>query len=204
MAAIPEGYCRIAYNYSPRGASGPRANVFCVKLVPDPGHPPIGSLDWTISAGEYMTGRWEDTLQGAFIPATELVSVQFSWDDGTAEWPAPPGLQGTAAGEPMPPEAAMILRMVAEGGGRRNRGRLFHPDVIESAVDSNGLVTNPNAALAWSDLFSSLDDIIDPTAGVFEQQLDGVHLLHSDGGAPSRVFAYGYNPRLGWLRRRGR
>jgi hypothetical protein len=103
---------------------------------------------------------------------------------------------GGAGGEAAPPNLAYLIEKNTALGGRKGRGRMFLPGVVEGSVDGAGNVSS--AVLA--DFAGNLGDWF---AAILADNLVPV-LLHSDLTAPTDIVNFTADPKCASQRQRMR
>lgn len=111
---------------------------------------------------------------------------------------------GSASNQTLPPNCSLILNKGTNRGGRRGRGRMFIPWVLdETSVDEAGII-NPTMmgifATAATDFLNQLSSDLGPTLAT------PMVVLHSEGssapGSPSLVVSLTPSNLIGSQRRR--
>lgn len=202
---IPDNYLRFTLNLNGRGPSGIRANTLSARW--QGGLPPIpeyATPEWFGGAFDFAFGELWSSIRGAYANSTSLESVSVQTAVGGATQPAPVTLLGTRVITLAPPQMAVVGQWRTQTPGRRGRGRIFFTDAGENDFGTDGVIS-PQSEQLFADVLSDLIASFDNNPGItWPTGLDGLHLLHSDGGTPSRIVFGGVNPQPGWLRRRGR
>lgn len=106
--------------------------------------------------------------------------------------------QGTAGGNPLPSNCALLVKKSTGLGGRRNRGRFFVPlfGLTDANVDPLG---NINTTAAQQVIYSAWFDALQAST-----ILPPVALLHSDGGPATALTAFTVDGRIATQRKRMR
>ena len=107
---------------------------------------------------------------------------------------SPSGDVGGASSSAIAPNVAALVRKVTGMGGRKNRGRLFLPGLVESVVDYAGRLDptfQGNLQDAWNDFQTAIEaDSLTPV------------VLHGDNTAPTVVTSFGVDSTVATQRRR--
>jgi hypothetical protein len=204
--AIPSNYVRIGFELNSRGPSGTRANQIVLNWTPYPLYPgpDFGTPQWIGECAAWARTFWQNHQADLMHTSTQLVGLQISTEFGTSAGPVT-ATTGNRTGALAPPQMAVIGQWYTGTPGRRGRGRTFWPDALEGDFDEGGILSSGATATFGATMSSMLDDTDNVLLGSdFEGGLNGMHLLHSDGGTPSRIIGVNVNPQAGWLRRRGR
>lgn len=107
---------------------------------------------------------------------------------------SPAGVAGGASAVGIAPNVSALVRKVTAAGGRKNRGRLFLPGMLESNVDPAGTLSptfQETLQDAWADFAGQL--VLDDMGPV---------VLHSDATAPTPVTSFGVDSKVATQRRR--
>lgn len=184
---IPAGFAQITYVYTgsavPRGA----ANVIGVENAGG-----LSIANVAIAAGEAiepLMANLPDEIQ------VSEIRVKLGPDDnGPYQVFAivKPGLLGS--GETVAPNTSFLFSKQTALGGRKNRGRLYLPGVLEGAINGAG-----DLASGWiTDLNNAADLMLASLTA------DGVpmHLLHESVDAPTEVTGMQVSSRVATQRRR--
>jgi hypothetical protein len=184
---IPAGFAQITYVYT--GASVPRgaANVIGVENAGG-----LSIANVAIAAGEAiepMMANLPDSVQ------VNEIRVKLGPDDNGPYQVFPIVIPGVlTSGETVAPNTSFLFSKQTAMGGRKNRGRLYLPGVLEGAIGDGGdlgssWITDLNAAAAL--MLASL------TA-------DGLpmYILHESVDAPTEVTAMFVSSRVATQRRR--
>jgi len=109
---------------------------------------------------------WKDNLDNqAVILRTDVIK-----GDGTSTFTVgsstAAGTRGTASMSALPPNCAALVRKQTAVGGRKNRGRLYMPWILnEGSVDQMGNIDNSDVLSYQSDADDWLDHFDDAGAG---------------------------------------
>lgn len=105
---------------------------------------------------------------------------------------------GTAGGNPLPSNCALLVKKNTGLGGRRNRGRFFVPlfGLTDANVDPLG---NINTLTATQVIYSAWYDALQANS-----TLPPVALLHSDGGPATAITSFTVDGRIATQRTRMR
>jgi hypothetical protein len=108
-------------------------------------------------------------------------------------------IDGGFSSECCPSNCAVLVRKLSALGGRKNRGRLFYPDVPKTHVNQNGIMDS-----SWtSQLQSDFEDFFTAVSDVTGLE-DGV-LFHSDElDAPTELIGLKVQRQIATQRRRMR
>lgn len=195
MSIVPDEHCEMQYIYD-----GPIGN---------------GSGMWTVAwhTGGVTPSTLDEGLVDAVAPLVTgqlsaglfLTSIRLVFGTATPSEPIvrdiPAGVFGVA-NSGIPFNSAYLVQKRTVQGGRRNRGRLFLPGVVDSAIGDNGVLT-PSAQ---EDLQDAVDLWITETeaAWVAEGATEVYPcILHADGvGAPPVVEQFSVSGKIGTQRRR--
>jgi hypothetical protein len=156
---VPVGYAEMSIEYRNSGDPQPWYNVFGV------------AVDLaTQSAQEHVdhvAGVWYGALVSAFSTSTTLNNVigRFGQDGGdpvTVETSVAP-LNGTGTGQKLPQNCALLVRKQTSLGGRRGRGRIFVPNVLDESEVTNTGVIGTSTVSGFQSIFTDiLDDLAAP------------------------------------------
>jgi hypothetical protein len=202
---IPVNYFRFAWQLNARGQSGPRVNTIAGNYAATLTAPDYEGAAFYAQAVDWCVNAWNTYLFNLYSTATTLTGVAVSTHSGGLSTPVSDSTTGDRSGALAPPGLATIAQIHGQALGRKGRGRMFLPDVLESDFDSEGIVDGTWAAAVitnLSNLVGAMDNNI--TGSDFEQSLNGCHILHSDGSTPTRFDHWTVAPQPGYLRRRTR
>lgn len=117
-------------------------------------------------------------MQDNTTNSTTLVGVEGAFGtlgDGDFRVESSNGSQaGNSTADPLPNNCAWLFKKLTGLGGRKNRGRMYYPDVLATAVLGDGSINTPSR----EDIQTGLDDWITKTEAV--AGLVELHLLHTD------------------------
>lgn len=121
-----------------------------------------------------------------------LVKVGPNATGPEAEVPA--GIPGTAAADAVSPNVAGLATKLTAGGGRKSKGRIFWPGLVETWVNGDGSI-DPTA---HASLVGAFNDWFDASA------TDNIpmYLLHTDATAPTILTALLFTTKVATQRRR--
>lgn len=130
-----------------------------------------------LSAINATTASEYETIQTNFVVGLTGGDVEASSGDGAGV--------GTNTGDPVPQNSAYLIRKRSGLVGRKNRGRMYIPGVIESGVNELGQLTTgvANALQStWGDFRTNIEA---------DANFDGLSILHSlgDSTIPTPVTA---------------
>lgn len=80
------------------------------------------------------------TMQSSAITLAE-VRVKYGPNATGPEGGVTPGVAGSRANSGVPPNTSLLVRKSTAGGGRRARGRMYIPGLLDSDVDVDGFIT---------------------------------------------------------------
>jgi hypothetical protein len=122
------------------------------------------------------------------------VKVKLGPNDTGPEATVSSGAAGGLSSQPLPPQDSVIVRKITALGGRKGRGRVFHPGAVESQTDGGGLLTT--AAIVTLD-----GDYADLLAHAAADNLP-LYLLHNDATTPTAIDQLDVLQLMGTQRRR--
>lgn len=133
---IPVDYAQVNLQWT-WTASAQKAEVaFGVQLV-DPSDTPEDVANHVQNA---YTVNTMASLQVAKLSLTNI-HVKFGPNDVGAAFDLPSSIVGTAAGEGLAPNSALLITKNTAFGGRKGRGRMYWPGIQDGTIDDYGLVT---------------------------------------------------------------
>lgn len=192
--AIPPGYGLAALNFSSSTGTQPFVTTIGVGLA-----------NWGgdfVDAANAVFAAYATTMMGATDNDLTLSSVTLSVGQdgpgGSVDSDATP-VPGTSTGTFAPVAMAPVVRKTTNVLGRRGRGRMFIPGVIqESGVEPDGRLTTTfrNQLQGLCDNFFAELTTNDPSLAPY--------LLHSEGLAtePTLITSLTVTPVVGWIRGR--
>lgn len=170
----------------------------------------------TTGAGPYVATYGVNTGAGSVAKCNQLMAIWVArWQVGVPNvlrltdvqmWQGPSGglsifqsssaaSTGTSANTPAPPNCTWVVRKSTAAGGRRGKGRMHLPGVIEANVDSLGQV-DAGAMTTYNGRLALL--LADHAAAGM-----AMTLLHSHGSSiPTPITGLVVAPKIGTLRKR--
>lgn len=131
MTVIPEGYAQVTIHHAGVGLPEGGDVVFGV----------INALDLSPAAiGAAVKTVWDTNVMNVMSQAVRMngILVKLGPNDTGASAEVPASTVGAGAAACAPPNVTCLWRKVTPLGGRRGRGRMYLPGVIESQVDAGG------------------------------------------------------------------
>lgn len=184
MTIIPEGYGQATIFFSGAGAPLGAATTF-------------GFANPTDKGAAQLANNVEASWVTAMIPKMSSALTQYQVqiklgpnDEGATAENNDVNV-GTAAATAVSPNVAWLVDKVTALGGRRHKGRMFVPGLVEGDVSASGIITGSGYQTAVDDLYDFLvaDDI-------------NMVILHNSVGTPTPVTSLSSNAKVGTLRRR--
>ncbi len=191
---IPTGFSQISLIFGGAGLPTGGAVVYGVENTDD--QPPV---DICLLARDL----WDENIRPDVSSGVVLQKVQVkngpNTTGGFAEITS--SLAGGATGAACTPQVAILVKKVTGIGGRQNRGRLYHPGVLEAAVNNDGFLVPANLATLQTDYSNWWD------AHGLGSNIPMV-LLHAPGGSsddtPTAIETLTVQAQVGTQRRRNR
>lgn len=185
---IPSGFAQCNLRFG--GIAAPLGSEVVLGInQPDFGPGPI-------DVAEVVADHWVSDILPLQSSALVLQSVLCKFgpdvDGPSAEFTV--GTAGGAAATTVPPNVALLVRKNTASGGRKNRGRMFVPGIVEGNVDQSGDMDGTVLG-NWQ---TALDDFLD---GLDTAQHTMV-LLHGDDTDPTTVTSLTAQVRVATQRRR--
>jgi hypothetical protein len=146
--AIPNGFAEVWFRWELAGDPQP--------MYTHIGYSPSGPI--TQSAVDAGFLAWQTAWRAEVVPATVLIGghILVGDSEGAVRFDsAVPPLAGTASGNQVVQNTAVLCRKLTGVGGRRNRGRMFGPAPLEDHVSSDG-VMSATGREAWRVNFEAL------------------------------------------------
>lgn len=138
---IPVDYAQVNLEFLWQ-VSGQKAEVaYGVQLV-DPSDTPQDVANSVVGA---YTANTMASLQVGKV-ALSNVHVKFGPNDVGASLDFPQNIVGTATGEGLAPNSALLVSKNTAFGGRRGRGRMYWPGIQDGTIDDYGHVTTASLA----------------------------------------------------------
>ena len=138
---IPVDYAQVNLQWT-WTASGQTAEVAFGVQVVDPSDTPQDVATAVINA---YTVNTMASLQVSKLSLTN-VHVKFGPNDVGASLDNPVSIVGTATGEGLAPNSALLITKNTAFGGRKGRGRMYWPGIQDGTIDDYGLVTTASFA----------------------------------------------------------
>lgn len=104
---------------------------------------------------------------------------------------------GTRSGDLVSPQVQGLLKKSTAFAGRKNRGRMFIPDMSEAQVDNGGLINSGGQALL-QDIANAWRIAVPAASGLITDPV----ILHTDATAPTVITAMLAEARVATLRNR--
>lgn len=164
---IPLGFCRVSFDFEPLSSTGSAPSFgFGLDSVPT-SDVTDGAYDW-----------WTVQAQELFNESCTLKRITARSDVGFAERIV--GQNGGAAGTFAPPQISVLVKMSSGLAGRKNRGRMYLPFLLEDATtDEFGRISN-SARDAYQGIVDALPNFCGGPDSSFV-------ILHSDSSDPTPV-----------------
>jgi hypothetical protein len=128
---------------------------------------------------------WSASLgQGYTLNGLRMVGRE---DGDLYQFDAGLSLTGASTNPIAPPQVALLVKKTTNGAGRKNRGRMYLPGIIErTAIDGSGQVAAGYLAAVQGRLDTFLDELEN---GPVLSTADAFHMvvLHGDATTPTRV-----------------
>lgn len=186
---IPAGYAQV--NIKMGGAALPLGAQVTFGV-----ENPLGQVANSI-ASSVIAAFNSNNVPGFISTGVQFVSVLVKrGPNATGEQQDLPwGVPGERAGAVCPPNVAFLVRKQTQLGGRKGRGRMFFPGVIDTDVDGAGIVVPAVAAGLLDDLGNAFADLVNDSLSPM--------LLHGDGATqPTLITSLFVDPRVATQRRR--
>lgn len=91
--------------------------------------------------------NWDESIKPWVSSSLNLVIALQEWvDTGLLERAVSASISGTVSGDCLPPNVAYLAKKLTATGGRKGRGRWFHPGVPETASSVGGTLTGTSVA----------------------------------------------------------
>lgn len=187
MAVIPVGNAQANLRFS--GPSAPRGAEITLGLDLDVVATPA-------AVAELVADNWVANCLG--LQSSNLVFdevyVKFGDNETGASGLFTVGAAGGLGTSSVPPQVALLVKKNTQFGGRKGRGRLYIPGLVESDVEETGQVQAPDV-VSWQ---TAMDD--------FHTQLntDDIPplLLHNDATVPYLITSFTVDSTTATQRRR--
>lgn len=197
--AVPPGFARIGLNLKHELDPDPWVTTFGVDIGAFSGAPDAQEIGQAAQEAYWSAWRADTSNQVRLLGADVVVGQD---GDNLSEFVAGyAGSSGTTVGgtasDKLPQNCALLVRKNTSRGGRRGKGRMFLPGVLnEGGVDGVGQISNVDLT-AWQSNVSSFFDNLE-TAGL------PMVLLHETGAvlAPDPVTSLVCDPVISTQRRR--
>lgn len=191
MSFLPVGFAECTAVFTIPGQSGP-ANVVT-------GHD-VSGLATSLAVIDAIDDGWDAAtpLTNWLASVVSLVALDVRWQAAPGDpvsisrTKSQPGAVGTAATSP---QVTYLLQKISGFAGRKNRGRMYLPGVVEASVSDGGVVlpaTVTNLAATAAAALSNWN-----TSGA------PLHILHTDpADTPREVVELAVSPIVATQRRR--
>jgi hypothetical protein len=166
---IPQFFSQVNVKFS--GAAAP-LGMECTFGLRNPSEVAPGTLATSIIAA--WVARWLPVQTGLITLASVL--VKNGPNDTGAQAEVASGQPGTAAVSGVPPNVALLVNKVTAVGGRKGRGRMFVPGILEANVDAGGIISGGSISTYITACVNFLTDLT--TSG------RTMVLLHADAATP--------------------
>lgn len=141
---------------------------------------------------DITANNWLAPLSNTIDVASILIKLGPDATGPSAEFAS--SLGGGTAGNVSPPNVAVLVHKHTAVGGRRGRGRMYLPGVIETVVGDDGTLDNTfrtGIETDLNDFLAALDASSIP-----------MHVLHGDSSTPNEVQSLGVSLKAATQRRR--
>lgn len=186
---IPAGYSHCMLGFA--GVAVPTGAAITFGVANDTDRTPL------LIAGS-VRDAWTDHLAENCVSSLTLSMVRVKNgpnDDGPfAELGA--SVEGTIIGAGEAPMVSVLCQKVTAFGGRKGRGRFYHPGVPADSVNTDGQLADTVSTTWTTDLVAFLDDL--------EADDNPMVLLHGDATTPYPVTALLASNQVATQRRRNR
>lgn len=187
--AIPTGFGVIEVRYTQTTDSDVEMNTFGVEISGDPAQVDLDDFytEWKAAMGPYVsvvvigesvTCRFNNGAGEQVVDSTSMLGVEFGEDTNDV----------------IPSFAAYIIQKGTAVGGRKNRGRVFVPGVVETRTELNGVSPTTQGAMN-TDLAAFL-------ATAPWGNISGLVILHADASTPTGVTTLACRRNLAVMRNR--
>lgn len=127
--------------------------------------------DWL----DAMVDFWNDDLRAVISDEVTLERVRAQWNNSGSieELETVVGTAGLQAGDRLPSNCSLLVRKNTGFAGRKNRGRMFWPGILdESQVDQVGTIDTATVAAlqtVFAALFTKLSGVADATPAILHK-----------------------------------
>lgn len=166
-AHIPPGYAEIAIQFNLGIDPEPMFSFLGVKLAS--GTTPTSALTNTYTST--CAAALDNVLSSAYSVGPGWVTWGQDGGDVKIDSANPPDT-GLGTASALPNNTAVLVRKVTAAGGRRGRGRMYIPGIVEGDVDAAGGINNTPRA-AWQ---TAIDAMFTNLVGL--PSIDALALLH--------------------------
>lgn len=184
---IPIGYAQVTHHFSgptlPHGA----VTTYGIQLLGS-----VGIVDRAIAVYNAFQGTLMQVLADDVIH--EAVTVKYGPNNVGPMYEQGGSGTGGATGDVSPPQVTYLIQKKGSLGGRSNRGRMYLPGVVDTAVEADGAISSTYMTALTTEADAFLADLITAECPMY--------ILHNASSDPTEVQSLSASTRAATQRRR--